>query len=309
MIYKMNRLIVYLISFLIGSSAIAADSKSANKDKPNLIYEVKSGKSVMKISANGGRIISFKYDQKEILTQSSEHENFGSTLWTAPQSNWGWPPFDVLDNQKYKVVKVGNILKMTSDPDSKSGFQLEKTWQAVENNSIRIEYLIKNISGKAKSVGPWEVTRVPCGGLVFFPDGGKGKVPDSNLKPDLQKDGIKWVSINKNPIPNHQKLFSTGGEGWMAYAFDGCLFIKQFPDIQPENYSPQQGEVEIYINKEKSYTELENQGAYRLLQPGESIEYIVNWYLAPIPETVKIEVGSQELVSFARKQMIQTKNK
>ena len=305
----MNRFIVMMVSFLIGCSAFAVDNKAANKGKPNLFFEVKSGKSVIKISANGGRIISFTYNQKEIITQSSEHENFGSTLWTAPQSNWGWPPFDVLDNQEYKVEKIGNILKMTSDPDSKSGFQFEKTWQPVENNSMRIKYLIKNISGKAKSVGPWEVTRVPCGGLAFFPNGGNGKVPDSNLKIDLQKDGINWVAIDKKPIEDHQKLFSTAKEGWLAYYLNGLLFIKQFPDIQPENYSPQQGEVEIYINKEKSYTELENQGAYRLLQPGETIEYIVNWYLIPIPETVKIEVGSQELVRFARKQIIQTKNK
>jgi len=305
----MNRFIVMMVSFLIGCSAFAVDNKADNKGKPNLFFEVKSGKSVMKISANGGRIISFTYNQKEIITQSSEHENFGSTLWTAPQSNWGWPPFEVLDNREYKVEKVGDILKMTSMPDSKSGFQIEKTWQVAENNSIRIEYLIKNISGEAKSVGPWEVTRVPCGGLAFFPDGGKGKVPASNLKPDLQKDGIKYISINKNPIPDHQKLFSTANEGWVAYAFEGYLFIKQFLDIQPENYSPKQGEVEIYINKEKSYTELENQGAYRMLLPGESIEYIVNWYLVPIPETLKVEIGSQELVRFARKQIILTKNK
>jgi len=291
-----------IICFLLVHSVQAqSDSKQ--------VLGLKAGNSIIKISANGGRIISYKYGDKEILTQASEHENFGSTLWTAPQSNWGWPPFEVLDELKYKVEKVDSILKMTSDPDSKSGFQFEKTWWAVENNAIRIEYLIKNISGKAKSVGPWEVTRVPCGGLVFFPDGGNGKVPVSNLKPDLQKDGIKWISINKKPIPDHQKLFSTANEGWLAYAFDGYLFIKQFPDIQPQNYSPQQGEVEIYINKEKSYTELENQGAYRLLQPGETIKYIVYWYLLPIPETVKIEVGSQELVRFARKQIILTKNK
>ena len=298
--FKIFKLLI--ICFLLVHSVQAqSDSKQ--------VFELKAGNSIIKISANGGRIISYKYGEKEILTQATEHENFGSTLWTAPQSNWGWPPFDVLDNQKYKIEKVGNILKMTSEPDSKSGFQLVKTWKAVKNNSIRIEYLIRNISGKAKQVGPWEVTRVPCGGLAFFPDGGMGKVPESNLKPDLQKDGIKYISINKNPITDHQKLFSTANEGWLAYAFDGLLFIKQFPDIEPQNYSPQQGEVEVYINKEKSYTELENQGAYRLLQPGETIKYIVYWYLVPIPETVKICAGSQELVRFARKQIIQTKNK
>jgi len=301
--------IILVVNFLIGSSVFAADNKAASEIKPGMIFKVNCGKAVMEISKNGGRIVSFQHGNQEFLTQSSEHENFGSTLWSAPQSNWGWPPFEVLDNREYKVEKVGDILKMTSDPDPKSGFQFKKTWQAAENNSIRIEYLIKNISGKAKSVGPWEVTRVPCGGLAFFPDGGKGKVPESNLKPDLEEDGIKWISINKNPISDHQKLFSTAKEGWMAFAFEGYLFIKQFPDIQPENYSPKQGEVEIYINKEKSYTELENQGAYRLLQPGETIKYIVYWYLVPIPETVKIDVGSQELVRFARKQIIQTKIK
>ncbi|MBC7848924.1 MAG: DUF4380 domain-containing protein, partial [Chitinophagaceae bacterium] len=277
---------IFIVCLLLIPSVFAVEYFCQVKAGADKLFEVKAGKTVMKISANGGRIISFTYNQKEIVTQSSEHENFGSTLWTAPQSEWGWPPFEVLDNQKYKVEKVGDILKMTSDPDSKSGFQLEKTWQAAENNSIRIKYLIKNISGKAKSVGPWEVTRVPCGGLAFFPDGGMGKVPDSNLKPDLLKDGIKYISINKDPIPDHQKLFSTANEGWVAYAFEGYLFIKQFPDVQPENYAPQQGEVEVYINKAKSYTELENQGAYRLLQPGETIEYIVNWYLVPIPEKV-----------------------
>ena len=296
---------IFKLLFFCFSLAYTVQAQSVSKQ----FFELKAGNSIIKIAFNGGRIISYKYGEKEILTQNSEHENFGSTLWTAPQIDWGWPPFEVLDNQEYNVEKIGDILKMTSMPDSKSGFQFEKSWQATENNSIRIEYLIKNISGKAKQVGPWEVTRVPCGGLVFFPDGGKGKVPESNLKPDLQKDGINWVAIDKKPIEDHQKLFSTAKEGWLAYYLNGLLFIKQFPDIQPENYSPQQGEVEVYINKSKSYTELENQGAYRLLQPGEAIECIVNWYLAPIPATVKIEVGSQELARFARKQIIQTKSK
>lgn len=288
------------ISLFIAPFCFTITKPASGKGKSDKVFEVKAGNAVMKISSNGGRIVSFKHVNQEFLTQSSEHENFGSTLWTAPQSDWGWPPYDVLDNQEYQVEQKGDLLKMTSKPDQKSGFQMIKTWKAFGKQSIEIEYQIKNISGKPKSVGAWDVTRVPCGGLAFFPDGGAGKVPESSLKSDLQKNGIKWISIDKNPITDHQKSFSTACEGWLAYALNGLLFIKQFPDTNPEKYSPQQGEVEIYVNKEKTYTELENHGDYQVLKPGESLSYKQTWLLIPIPETMNTEAGNQELSKLVR---------
>lgn len=265
------------------------------------LFELESGKMRMTISINGGRIVSLKYNETEFLTQASEHENFGSTLWPAPQSNWGWPPYAVLDSMEYKAVRQGNILKMTSNIDQKSGFQFEKTWQPVGENSILINYSIRNISDQSKSVGAWDVTRVACGGLAFFPDGGAGEVPASKLKPDSRLKGINWLSINKQPIPQHLKLYSTAREGWLAYAIHGMLFIKQFPDTKPEDYSPHQGEVEIYINKDKSYTELENHGAYQTLKPGETLNYQEVWYLEPIPEKWKANIGNEKLVGKVRR--------
>jgi hypothetical protein len=288
------------ICFIIGN---VLNVKSETSKQPEKVFEQKAGASVMKISSNGGRIVSYQFAEKEILTLASEHENFGSTLWTAPQSDWGWPPFAVLDENEYQVEELGSTLKMTSMPDQKSGFQMTKTWKTDGKQTISIEYWIKNISDIPKSVGAWEVTRVPCGGLAFFPDGGEGAVPESDLKIDLRKEGINWVSIDKKPIEDHQKLFSTAKDGWLAYALNGLLFIKQFPDTKPENYSPQQGEVEIYVNKEKSYIELENHGAYQLLQPGQELTYQGKWVLIQIPENIKIEAGSAELCDLIRKKM------
>ena len=295
---------LFLICVLVVPAFLTAKSQSVQATIPQQIFEIKAGKTIMKISTGGGRIISYKYDEKEILTQAPEHENYGSTFWTAPQSEWNWPPFDVLDNQEYQVEQEDNLLKMTSDPDPKSGFQMIKTWKVTGRQSIEIEYRIKNISEKAKSVGAWEVTRTPCGGLAFFPDGGAGKVPESNLKPDLQNEGINWISIDKMPIAGYQKLFSTAQEGWLAYALNGLLFIKQFPDTKPENYSPKQGEVEIFINKDKIYIELENHGEYKLLQPGESLSYIENWFLTPVPENVTVNPGNPKLTGLVRQQII-----
>lgn len=271
------------------------------------LIELEAGKMRMTISANGGRIVSLKYNENEFLTLSPEHENYGSTLWTAPQSNWDWPPFAVLDSLEYQVSHEGDMLKMKSNCDPKSGFQMEKTWQPAGENSVVINYSIRNISDRSKSLGAWEVTRVPCGGLAFFPDGGMGKVPVSKLKPDSRRKGINWVIVDKQPIPKHLKMFSTAREGWMAYAINGMLFIKQFPDTKPEEYSPQQGEVEIYIDKDKSYTELENQGAYQTLEPGEALHYRTYWHLAPIPEKWKTEIENEKLVRLVR-QIVKPEN-
>ncbi len=295
--------IILFICWLTAFSVSAGNLVRSNLFAVEKVFELNAGRTVMKISANGGRIISYKYDGNEILTQASEHENFGSTLWTAPQSDWGWPPFNVLDNKEYSVEKTGNLLKMTSELDPKSGFQMVKSWRVLENNSIQIEYQIKNISEKAKSVGSWEVTRVTCGGVAFFPDGGEANVPKSGFNPDLQKDGIKWFSVDRNPIEGSVKMFSTAKEGWLAYAFNGVIFIKNFPDTKPENYSPKQAEVEIYIDKEKSYIELENHGPYQLLQPGESITYNENWFLISIPQNMIIKPGNVELPDLVRQQL------
>jgi hypothetical protein len=295
---------LFLICLFFVPSILEARCKSVQKTKSEQFFELKAGKSIMKISANGGRIISYSIGEKEILTQASEHENFGSTLWTSPQSDWGWPPYEVLDNQEYQVEQKDNWLKMTSNPDPKSGFQMIKTWKTIGEGCIEIQYRIKNTSDQPKSVGAWDVSRVPCGGLAFFPDGGKGKVPESNLKIDLQQEGINWISIDKKPISKHQKLFSTAKEGWLAYALNGLLFIKQFPDTKPEDYSPQQGEVEIYINKEKSYAELENQGPYQLLNPCESLRYQENWFLIPLPDKkMVIRTGNRNLIELVRQKI------
>jgi hypothetical protein len=279
----------FLFCLIILASAFGLKKDTAIEFDSNKIFEVKAGEAVMKISANGGRIISFRMGKIELLINEKEHENFGSTLWTAPQSDWGWPPYSVLDKEEYQVERIGDTLKMKSRPDSISGFQFEKTWLPVNNKYIRIEYLIRNVTQKSKAVAAWEVTRVPCGGLAFFPNGGNGKIPASTLKKYKQKKGINWVSIDKVPAKNHEKLFATASEGWLAYALNGVLLIKQFSDIHQQDYSPGQGEVEIYTNKEKSYSELENHGSYTMLQPGQSLSYITNWFILSIPKTINMQ--------------------
>lgn len=294
---------LFLCILLFATTAVSWQNDITGSDKAEKIFQLKAGNTTMKISANGGRIISFRLGNNELITNKSEHENFGSTLWTAPQSDWGWPPYRVLDSEEYDFQQIGDTLKMTSEPDLISGLQFEKKFIVKDNQYIRIEYLIRNVSEKQQKIAPWEVTRVPCGGMAFFPADGKANIPASSLKTNLSNDRINWVFIDKTTIPEHQKLFATAREGWLAYAYNNVLFIKQFPDTKPGDYSPNQGEVEIYTNKDKMYAELENHGAYTLLQPEQVLSYVVNWQLRAIPKTVIGDTENTRLFLFAREQV------
>ena len=293
----------FLCGIAIVFSAYSLEKDKAASSYKAKVFEIKAGNTRMKVSANGGRIVSYKMGATEFLTSGQQHENFGSTLWTAPQSDWGWPPYSTLDQEEYLVQETGDTLKMTSKPDLKSGLQFEKAFIAINNRFIRIDYCIRNISKKEKAVAAWEVTRVPCGGLAFFPAGGIKKVPASSLKINLLKNGINWVSIDKKAISAHQKLYATASEGWLAYSFKNVLFVKQFPDTKPADYSPNQGEVEIYANKERSYAELENHGPYTLLQPGQSLSYRVNWFLLPVPKEINCKHPNKQLTAYLRKKI------
>lgn len=273
----------------------------------NGTYEIKVANVVMVVDANcGARIISFRLKNQEVLSSSKVHpENYGSTLWLSPQI-WKWPPFPVLDTQPYHSELKKQTLYLTSEPDSVSGCKISKTISASStDNSFTIRYVITNISKKDKLVAPWEVTRVPSGGISFFPIGTSGGYSKSNLNTE-DLNGICWFRYDPVLVTDHQKLFRNGSEGWLAHVNHGLIFIKQFPDIGINQEAPHETEVELYANKDRTYIELEDQGPYRILAPGKSISWTVKWYLREIPPAVSITVGSESLADFVRKTI--TKN-
>lgn len=247
----------------------------------NGIYMLTVGENTFSVSAQtGGRIISFTCKGKELLLPSSVHDvNYGATLWPSPQCSWGWPPYPVLDTKAYQVAIEGNILTLDSRSDPASGYRFRKEFSLCPaDSSILIEYSIYNRSDQEKKVAAWDVCRTN-GGFSFFPVGEKANLPVSTLRGVTQQDGILWYRFCKDSLPEAQKLFSTACEGWLAHLVDGLLFIKKFPDTELSELSPEQGEVEIFAQKNGLYIELENHGTYTTLKPGEHLTYKETWFL------------------------------
>lgn len=252
----------------------------------NDLYAYTFGSNTLTVSAKtGGRILSFTCNGEEFLLPSDVHNvNYGATLWPSPQRNWGWPPYPVLDTEPYEAELNKGVLKLTSKPDPASGFRFEKEFSiCLEDSSVQIVYTIRNISDRPLQVSAWEVCR-SYGGISFFPVGEDAVLPDSKLKNTSVSEGICWYEFNKDSVPTPQKLFSTAKEGWLAHTSGESLFIKVFPDTDTTELAPEQGEVEIFCQKDGLYIELENHGKYTTLNPEESLTYPVRWYLRHIPE-------------------------
>lgn len=281
-----------VLEFYMGASPSPTFGTSVGSVPPSVtnynnegVYTLSVCNNTLSVSSKqGGRILSSTYNGREILVPSSVHqENYGATLWPSPQSNWGWPPYPVLDLEAYEgsMNKEGSLV-LVSQPDLESGFRFQKKFTpCTADTSFQIEYTISNISSNEKKVAAWDVCRTK-GGVSFFPVGEEVDLPVSTLKGTLVSNGILWYRFNKDSITEPQKLFSTAQEGWLAHLTGDLLFVKNFPNTKVSELPPGQGEVEIFAQEGGLYIELENHGPYTNLKPGEYLTYMEKWYLRKV---------------------------
>lgn len=255
----------------------------------------------------GARITYLTINGGNFLTDSVvNRDNWGSTFWPSPQSDWNWPPPAAWDNKPYTAKLEGNRIKMEGTADPKTGLAVTKFFSAAEKDGLyNLEYVITNHSNVVRKVAPWEVTRVHPNGFSFFPMG-KGNLRGGLIPQTRLQNGICWYTYDQQKIPakGDSQLYTDGSEGWFAAINGDVVLIKKFPDIPFEAAAPKEGEVELFANKdipEKSYVEIEHQGAFTELQPGQSFSWTMQWFLRKLPRHIKPVSGNPKLVEYVRK--------
>lgn len=249
------------------------------KNNGDAKYTIQTGDRTMIIDSNGGKILSFKYKDTEIISQLRFPESFGSTFWTSPQKEWNWPPIPEYDKQPYTVEENGTSLVMKSNVSSRLGYRITKEFLPdTKNDAIIVNYTITNESGETRKVAPWEITRVQNGdGLIFF-DADVAKITPANLMDFKAEYGVAWYQPD---VTNQNRKINADGKGWLAYVANGLLLVKKFQDLDATQPAPDEAEIQVYVNRGKAHIELESQGAYTELQSGKSLTWTVRWYLIP----------------------------
>lgn len=264
-------------------------------------FVIKAGDVTMTISAKeGGKVMSYKYGDKEMLSQLRMQNQYGSTFWTSPQKEWNWPPVTEFDRGAYTAQDLAdtpNQLVLTSQIARKLPFQIVKQYNPdPKGKYIRVAYTIINKGDTERKVAPWEISRVVADeeGLIFF-DAPVESITPTGLIPFKGEAGASWYNFETGA---QNRKINADGKGWLAYAANGLLMIKKFDDLTPSQPAPDEAEIQVYVNQGKTYIELESQGEYKTLAPGESLTWVVDWYLIPLKEKA---VPSGKLLELVRK--------
>ncbi len=279
-----TRLFASALMMVTVSGAAMAQSIAPSTEEGK--YVIKAGNAVMTVNANeGGKVSSYKLGEEEMLSQLRMQNQYGSTFWTSPQTEWNWPPVNEFDRAAYTAQLDGNVLTLTSQQARKLPYIIEKKFMPAKNGKlIRVIYTIKNMGSETRKVAPWEISRVISNeeGLIFF-DAPVEQIEaaQGELIPFRGEAGASWYNFEQTRA---NRKINSDGKGWLGYAADGMLMIKKFADIAPGEPAPGEAEIQIYVNSGKTYIELESQGAYKEIAAGESLSWTVDWYLMPLDQ-------------------------
>jgi hypothetical protein len=242
----------------------------------------------------GARVISLRWDGLEVLSGPDvDADNYGSTFWTSPQSDWTWPPPEEIDRAPYAMAAATDVLTFTGPESPALGVRVTKRFRVDRaKGAFSLEYGLHNVGAEPRAYAPWEVTRVPAGGLTLVP----GR-PSSGPLPLEEREGACWYRHAPGAPVVGQKAFTGGQGGLLAHVHNRLLFVKRFAPVPPEAQAPGEAAVEIYACPR--YVELEVQGPYARIEPGDSASWMVTWYLRKLPDHIVVSPGSLGLSAFA----------
>jgi len=226
--------------------------------------------------------------KSEYPGQETYYFRGGHRLWYGPEK----PETTYLpDNQPVDIQKRHQGVIITQEVDRPTGIQ--KSWEIVFSDAearIKIEHKLSNQGETDFSLAPWAITQIRPGGVGIFPqktgpDDEHGLLPNRHLVlwpyTDVQSPYIHWgnraIFVEARMTSGALKIGFPNPDGWLAYALEGTLFLKEAGFDPEAAYVDRGASSEVYCSSD--FIELETMGPYRQLSPGETIHHVETWSL------------------------------
>lgn len=283
---------------VVAALAVQAGAAAGKWQASGSDMTLSAGALSVKVVSQVGRLKEFNWYSTGILDKSNQ----GSMFYPAPQSAFPntWPPpagFSLDNPPPFLFTLDADSTVLDARPAAAGNGTIylpSRTYSYdAKSGAFTTVYGIQNTSKDSTAkVAGWEISRIPTSSFVFFPKGEPVTVNSSYVP--QKEDSIVWA----NAPGGGKKIFRDGKEGWLAAVVsDTVLFIKQFQDILPSEFAPGETEIELYTGPEGF--EMEQQGPYTTLLPGDSLAWTVKWYVKPVPKSIAT-VGNRALVDSVR---------
>lgn len=295
-----NKKIFIVLFISVFVSCTNRKKESILISKQDSLYVFNFANQRLKVDVHGGRIISFQQNDIEIIGTG------GSTFWVSPQSHWSWPPIKQHHDAVYNSQITGDTLILKSKKDDLLNVEIIKMiYPNSIDTSFTIRYGILNSGDSSINVAPWENTRTFKTALLFYPQGSTDSTASNPIFGNLKlvkSESINWFAFGKGSVmeKNMGKIFADGAEGWIAEANNGLILIKKFQDIPLERQAPGEGEIEIFADLDHPFLEMEEQGPYTRLNPGQTLWWEVKWILRKVPEKIELREGNEKLIKYVK---------
>ena len=274
-------------------------------------YRFAWGDVVLEIdAAAGARVATLSLGGADLIVPvpaANDPTTYGSVFWTSPRSAWTpqtWPPPTMIDSAMYTTAISGAHVVATGPADTSIGVSMAKDYSADATSGwIKIVYTIN--ATKAQKAAPWEVSRVPRGGIVLFPLGSSITAGPLTITQQNTTPKTVWFddAAKTATSPNGDKLYADGAGSWEAYVLNGNMFLKRFADV-PANAQPTgEGEIDVYPGA--GFLEFEEQGPYTQIAASGSLTFSVEWKAVKVPTSISVAVSSTALLDFAKQQVAQ----
>lgn len=146
-----------------------------------------NGKVQAVVSPSIGRVVSFGFVGGENLLwvnpdapKPGEYANHGGDkVWTAPQSQWLWPPEPALDGRPFKfAIKGGDTIEIDGEVSDKLHVAVRRRFHMRPGvASLEVDNMLTYAGTSTAQIGAWEVCQVAAPERITIP------FPSSSPKP------------------------------------------------------------------------------------------------------------------------------
>ena len=306
-----SRVVVFFACWLMTNSMLAQEIGQERfrgiarvSDSSDGALQLRNETTQVTLSPVGGRVLKYERRGKNVLFLSKDDNTIPpgrkSKVMSAGRFDVG-PEQKLIRSEaifsgRYSQKAIGDRkFQLTSVIDPESKMQVQRTFElATDSSELRITQKVTNHGEQPFYQHYWSRTFAVHGGICVIPiDRQRSLLPNYFLiaknrflvdfKPndDAVEQRGDFLVVTKPPA--FPKLGFDSVRGWVAYQTrQGQLFVKKFPVFPDRKYGdPGQMNFAIWYPKSSFLPacEIEPIGPLVYLQPGESTQYTVKWYL------------------------------